>query len=141
MPENFDVIVILPIYGQFVEQIGSRQGRIQRFKEVSQTDYVPGFPLAAAWISRSTSIMICVELSTLTHWSGAYQCKISWRLHLSVKTQYLKYWLNQFCKTSINFQPAMQGLFSLIPKAVAHMNFALNFVGFFRTPFLYNIHN
>ena len=43
------------------------QARIQRFKEISQTDYVPEFPLAAAWISRSTSIMICVELSTLTH--------------------------------------------------------------------------
>ena len=67
MPENFDVIVILPIYGQFVEQIGSRQGRIQRFREVSQTDYVPGFPLATVWISRSTSVMICADLSTLTH--------------------------------------------------------------------------
>ena len=43
------------------------QARIQRLKEVSQTDYVPGFPLAAAWISRSTSVMICVELPTLTH--------------------------------------------------------------------------
>ena len=41
------------------------QARIQRFKEVSQTDQVPGFPLAAAWISRSTSVTICVELSTL----------------------------------------------------------------------------
>ena len=43
------------------------QARIQCFKKVSQTDYVPGFPLAAAWISRSTSVMICVDLSTLTH--------------------------------------------------------------------------
>ena len=47
--------------------IRTTQAWIQRFKEVSQTGYVPGFPLAAAWISRSTSIMICVELSTLTH--------------------------------------------------------------------------
>ena len=79
------------------------QARIQRFKEVSQTDYVPGFPLAAAWISRSTSIMICVELSTLTHWLGAYQCKISWRLHLSGKTQYLKYWLTSILQNINKF--------------------------------------
>ena len=44
-----------------------KQERIQRFKEVTQTGYVSGFPLAAAWISRSTLVMICVELSTLTH--------------------------------------------------------------------------
>ena len=43
------------------------QARIQRFVEVSQTDYVPGFPVATAWISRSTSVIICDELSTLTH--------------------------------------------------------------------------
>ena len=133
MPENFDVIVILPIYGQFVEQIGSRQGRIQRFKEVSQTDYVPGFPLAAAWILRSTSIMICVELSTFLSTKSVEDC-------ISVeKLNTLNTDLHQFCKTSINFQPAIQGLFSLIPKAVVHMNFALNFVEFFRTPFLHNI--
>ena len=30
---------------------------------------------------------------------------------------------------------AKQGLFSLIPEAAAHMNFAVDFVGFFRTPF------
>ena len=36
-------------------------------------------------------------------------------------------------------QPAKQGLFSLIPEAAAHMNFAENFVGFFRTSFLHNI--
>ena len=28
---------------------------------------VPGFPLAAAWISRSTSVIICVELFALIH--------------------------------------------------------------------------
>ena len=48
--------------------------------------------LAAAWILRSTSVIICVELSTLIHRLGAHQCKISWRMHLSGKTQYLKYW-------------------------------------------------
>ena len=42
---------------------------------------------------------------------------------------------SQFCKTSITLQPAKQGLFSLIPEAAAHMNFAVDFVGFFRTPF------
>ena len=55
----------------------SDRARIQRFKEVNQTDYVPGFPLAAAWISRSTSVIICVELSTVIHWLGDDQCKIS----------------------------------------------------------------
>ena len=73
--------------------LAHNQAWIQRFKEVSQTDYVPGFTLAAAWISRSTSIIICIELWTLIHWLGAHQCKISWRLHLSGKTQYLRYWL------------------------------------------------
>ena len=34
------------------------------------------------------SVIICVELSTLIYWLGAHQCKISWRLHLSKKTQY-----------------------------------------------------
>ena len=43
------------------------QAQIQSFKEVSQTDYVPGFPLTATWISRSTSVIICVELPTLIH--------------------------------------------------------------------------
>ena len=46
----------------------SIQARIQRFKEVSQTDKIPGFPLAADSISRSTSVIICVELSTLIQW-------------------------------------------------------------------------
>ena len=36
-------------------------------------------------------------------------------------------------------QPAEQGLFSLIPEAAAQMNFAVNFVEFFRTPFSHNI--
>ena len=44
-----------------------KEGADTVFKEVSQTDLVPGFPLAAAWISRSSSVIICVELSTLTH--------------------------------------------------------------------------
>ena len=101
--------------------------QIQHFKEVSQTDYVPGFPLAAAWILRSTSIMICVELSTFLSTKSVEDC-------ISVeKLNTLNTDLHQFYKTSINFQPVIPGLFSLIPKAVAHMNFALNFVGVFRT--------
>ena len=46
---------------------------------------------------------------------------------------------SQFCKTSLTLQPAKQGLFSLILEAAAHMNFAVNFVGVFRTTFLHNI--
>ena len=38
-----------------------------------------------------------------------------------------------------NFAAGQTGLFSLIPEAATHMNFAENFVGFFRTPFLHNI--
>ena len=64
----------------FISKLSRFQAQIQRFKEVSQTDQVPGFPLAAAWISRSSSVIICVELSTLIHRLGAHQCKISWRL-------------------------------------------------------------
>ena len=37
---------------------------------------------------------------------------------------------SQFCKTSINLQSAIQGLFSLIPEAAVHINFAVNFAGF-----------
>ena len=59
------------------------QVRIQRFKEVSQAYYVPVFPFAAVWISRSTSVIICVALSTLVRWLGARQCEISQKLHLS----------------------------------------------------------
>ena len=36
---------------------------------------------------------------------------------------------------------AKQSLFSLIPEAAVHMNFAVNFARFFRTPILYNIDN
>ena len=46
---------------------------------------------------------------------------------------------SQFCKSPITLQPDKQGLFSLIPKAAVHMNFAVNFARFFRTPILHNI--
>ena len=36
-------------------------------------------------------------------------------------------------------QPAKQGLFSLIPEAAVHINFAVNLARFFRTPRLYYI--
>ena len=49
--------------------------------------------------------------------------------------------LIQFCKTSEKFQPAKQGLFSLIPEAAVHMNFAVNLARSFRTPILYYIDN
>ena len=49
--------------------------------------------------------------------------------------------LSYFCKTSKNLQPAKQGLFSLIPEAAVHINFAVNLARFFRTPILYYIDN
>ena len=36
-------------------------------------------------------------------------------------------------------QPAKQGLLSQTAEAAVHMNFVVNFAGFFRTPFLHNI--
>ena len=50
-----------------------------------------GLPLQLP-IARSTSVIICVESSVVIHWLGVHQCKMIWRLHLSGKTQYLKYW-------------------------------------------------
>ena len=38
-------------------------------------------------------------------------------------------------------QPAKQGLFSLIPEAAVHINFAVNLARFFRTPILYYVDN
>ena len=43
----------------------SFQVRIQRLKEVTQTDQVPVFPLAGVWISRYTSIITCIALSSV----------------------------------------------------------------------------
>ena len=37
------------------------------------------------------SVITYVALSALVCWLGADQCKISWKLHLSGKSQYLKY--------------------------------------------------
>ena len=75
-------------------------------------------------------------------WLGIYQCKISWKLHLSGKAQDLKYWLTvPSAKHQKNLQPAKQGLFSLIPEAAVHINFAVNLARFFRTPILSYIDN
>ena len=48
---------------------------------------------------------------------------------------------SHFCKASKNLQPAKPGLFSLIPEAAVHINFAVNLARFFRTPILYYIDN
>ena len=48
---------------------------------------------------------------------------------------------SHLCKTSKNLQPAKQGLFSLIPEAAVHINFAVNLARFFRTPTLYYLDN
>ena len=48
---------------------------------------------------------------------------------------------SHLCKTSKNLQPAKQGLFSLIPEAAIHINFAVNLARFFRTPILDYIDN
>ena len=71
------------------------QAWIQRFKEVSQIDWVQKFPLIAVWTSRYTSVIIfaCCVINFNTLWLDVHQCKISWKLHLSGKAQYLKYWL------------------------------------------------
>ena len=75
-------------------------------------------------------------------WLGVHQCKISWKLHLSGKAQYLKYWLTvTSAKHQKNLQPAKQGLFSLIPEAAVHINFAVNLARIFRTSILYYIDN
>ena len=55
----------------------SLQARMQRLKEVSQTNKIPVFPLADVWISKHTSVITCIALPALVHWLGAHQCKIS----------------------------------------------------------------
>ena len=66
---------------QLLEQFFLCQARIQRVKEVIQTDKVLVSPLANVWISKYTSIINCIVLSTLVRWLGVHQCKISWKLH------------------------------------------------------------
>ena len=47
-----------------------------RLKEISQIDLIPVFPLAGVWISRFTSVITCIALSTLVRWLGAHQCSV-----------------------------------------------------------------
>ena len=64
--------------------------------------------------------------------SYAYLKKISpqGEFHLAY-VQHVSY--SQFCKTSKNLPPAKQCLFSLIPEAAVHINFAVNLARFFGT--------
>ena len=104
--------------------------RIQRFKEVSQTDWFKSFPLQLSghedtpplsfpFIS-ARSVENCISVERLN----------------TLNTD-----LQSILHTSKNLQPAKQGLFLLIPEAAVHMNFAVNLTRFFRTPFLYCIDN
>ena len=125
------------------------------------------FPLAVAWISRYTSVIIFVTSSTLIHvvWVLIRACRISWKLHLTGKTQFLKYWLtvnsikiNKFAvgqTRSIGlFQKKKNGgwrhtflkkpwnfSFFYFTSGNSRQNKAspLEFHKLFRTPFLYNV--
>ena len=66
------------------------------------------------------------QLKTASQWKGSIP-------------QILTY--SHFCKTSKNLQQAKQGLFSLIPEATVHINFAVNIAKFFRTHILDYIDN
>ena len=68
---------------KMVKKVIMNQVWIQCSKEVSQTDYILVFNLAGVRISRYTSIVTCVVLSTLVCFLGAHQCKVSWKLHLN----------------------------------------------------------
>ena len=52
------------------------------------------FPLQpSGYQDISAIICACCVINFNTLWLGVHQCKISWKLHLSGKAQYLKYWL------------------------------------------------
>ena len=116
---------------QSLDQIGTSNKRDRRgysvLKRLIKLTRSRSFPLQ---LSGYTSVIICVASPPLIRWLGVHQCKTSWKLHLSGKFQYLKYWLS-----------AKQGLFSLIPEKNVDMSFAVNLARFFRTPVLYYIDN
>ena len=116
---------------QSLDRIGTSNKRDRRgysvFKRLIKLTRSRSFPLQ---LSGYTSVIICVASPPLIRWLGVHQCKTSWKLHLSGKFQYLKYWLS-----------AKQGLFSLIPEKNVDMSFAVNLARFFRTPVLYYIDN
>ena len=116
---------------QSLDRIGTSNKRDRRgysvLKRLIKLTRSRSFPLQ---LSGYTSVIICVASPPLIRWLGVHQCKTSWKLHLSGKFQYLKYWLS-----------AKQGLFSLIPEKNVDMSFAVNLARFFRTPVLYYIDN
>ena len=119
---------------QSLDRIGTSYKRDRRgynvLKRLIKLTRFRSFPLQ---LSGYTSIIICVESPPLIRWLGVHQCKTSWKLHLSGKVQYLKYWLK--------VNSAKQGLFSLTPERAVDMSFAVNLARFFRTPVLYYIDN
>ena len=115
---------------QSLNRIGTSYKRDRRgyslLKRLIKLTRFRSFPLQ---LSGYTSIIICVESPPLIRWLRAHQCKTSWKLHLSGKVQYLKYWLK------VNL------VFSLIPERAIDMSFAMNLARFFRTLVLYYIDN
>ena len=115
---------------QSLDRIGTSYKRDRRgysvLKRLIKLIRFRSFPLQ---LSGYTSIIICVESPPLIRWLRVHQCKTSWKLHLSGKVQYLKYWLK------VNL------VFSLIPERAIDMSFAMNLARFFRTLVLYYIDN
>ena len=110
---------------QSLDRIGTSYKRDRRgysvLKRLIKLTRFRSFPLQ---LSGYTSVIICVASPPF---------KTNWKLHLSGKVQYLKYWLK--------VNSAKQGLFSLIPERAVDMSFAVNLARFFRTPVLYYIDN
>ena len=85
---------------------------------------------------------VCVASSTLILCGWVFMSARSVENCISVEgLNTLNTDLSYFCKTSKNLQPAKQSLFSLIPEAAIHINFAMNVARFFRTPTLNYIDN
>ena len=110
---------------QSLDRIGTSYKRDRRgysvLKRLIKLTRFRSFPLQ---LSGYTSVIICVASPPF---------KTNWKLHLSGKVQYLKYWLK--------VNSAKQGLFSLIPERAVDMSFPVNLARFFRTPVLYYIDN
>ena len=80
------------------------------------------------WVINFNTLIACSSVQSQLKTASQWKDSIPYILTYS-----------QFCKTSRNLQPAKQGLFSQTAEAAVHMNFVVNFAGFFRTPFLHNI--
>ena len=110
---------------------------IQRFKEVTQTDQFQDFPSQLPGYQDLSPLSFVLSYQ-LQYIDWVFISAESVEDCISVKRlNTLNTDLSQFCKTSVTLQLAKQGLFSLIPEATAHVNFAMNFVGFLRTTFLH----